>query len=80
MSVKTATLNDILATRSKMVWARRVNFDNLALDDIDKMQVWCETHCKGVWRCERYYALYFQFEIDEDALMFMLKFGGQGKK
>ena len=76
MSLKIATLNDVLATRSKMIWSRRINFDTLTFDDINEMKTWCETHCKGLWRCEQYYALYFQFENDADAVMFMLKFGG----
>jgi hypothetical protein len=80
MSVKTATLNDILATRSKMVWAHRINFDSLGLGDIDEMKSWCEKNCKDVWRCEQYYALYFQFSDDKDATMFMLKFGGKAAK
>ena len=73
-----ASLNDILTTRSKMTWARRINFDNISFNDIDEMQEWCKSHCTGLWRCEKYYALYFQFEVDQDAMMFMLKFGGRG--
>jgi hypothetical protein len=39
------------------------------------MAVWCITNCRGLWREEHYHALYFQFEDDYDAMMFMLKFG-----
>lgn len=77
MSLKIATLNDILATRSKMVWAHRINFESLAIADVEEMKTWCEKNCSDLWRCEQYYALYFQFSDDKDATMFMLKYGGR---
>lgn len=78
--LKIGSLNDILASRAKMTWPRRINFDGLFLSDIDEMESWCENNCKGLWRRERYHALYFQFDNDNDAMMFMLKFGGRGAK
>jgi hypothetical protein len=39
------------------------------------MKQWCEDNCKSIWRCEHFHALYFQFENDYDATMFMLKWG-----
>lgn len=76
MSVKIATLNDILLTRSKVVWSYRINFDSITVSDFEKMIAWCEMNCKDIWRYEKYYAQYFQFISDTDAMMFMLKFGG----
>jgi hypothetical protein len=39
------------------------------------MKSWCEDNCKSIWRCESHHALYFQFEDDYDATMFMLRWG-----
>lgn len=75
---KIGSLNEILASRAKMTWRRRLNFDDVLLTDLDLMKEWCEKNCKGIWRCEQYYACYFQFDNDEDAMMFAMKFSGKG--
>lgn len=73
---KVATLNDILATRSRAVFPYRVNFHTVGYDTLPQMKTWCEKNCKGIWRCEHVHALYFQFSDDYDATMFMLRWGG----
>lgn len=75
---KIASLNQLLATRARAVFPYRVNFDHIKLSQITEMADWCTNNCKGIWREEHYHALYFQFENDYDAVMFMLKFGGTG--
>ncbi len=75
---KVGSLNEILGTRSRAVFPYRINFDQIQLAQITEMADWCTRNCKGLWREEHYYALYFQFENDYDAVMFMLKFGGRG--
>ena len=72
---KIGSLSEILSTRSRAVFPYRVNFDTIGYDNLDKMKVWCETNCKGLWRSEHFFALYFQFENDYDATMFMLRWG-----
>jgi hypothetical protein len=45
------------------------------------MKEWCEEKCEGLWRCESFHALYFQFEQERDATMFMLRWGSaEGNK
>lgn len=79
--MKTATINDILATRSRAVFSHRVNFSQVGYNNLNTMREWCETNCQGLWRCNVIHALYFQFENDSDATMFMLRWGGaEGNK
>ena len=75
---KIASLNELLATRSRAVFPYRVNFNNITRNQIEEMATWCINNCKELWREEHYHALYFQFADERDAMMFMLKFGGRG--
>jgi hypothetical protein len=75
---KVTTLNEILATRARTMFPYRVNFNNIPVAQVEEMAVWCINNCTGLWREEHVHALYFQFENDYDAMMFMLKFGGRG--
>jgi len=75
---KVGTLNELLAIRARAVFPYRVNFNQIPIAQIEEMAVWCINNCTGLWREEHYHALYFQFENDYDAMMFMLKFGGRG--
>ena len=68
-------LTQILATRSRAVFSYRINFKNIGYANIDKMKEWCETNCEGIWRQETHYALYWQFEQERDAMLFMLRWG-----
>jgi hypothetical protein len=70
---KVATLGELLATRARAVFPYRINFNKVGYGNIESMKQWCEDNCKSLWRCESYHALYFQFEDDYDATMFMLK-------
>ena len=72
---RTVSIQEILATRARATFSYRVNFDNLLRDNLEPMRQWCTEHCTGLWRCESYYALYFQFEEEKDATMFMLRWG-----
>ena len=74
--LKTANLNKILANRSRATFPYRINFDRVGYETLPKMKEWCESNCKGLWRNEQVHAIYFQFEDDYDATMFMLKWGG----
>ena len=73
--LKTANIQEILATRARATFSHRVNFDSILRDNVEIMRQWCEKNCDGLWRCETYYALYFQFEEEKDATMFMLRWG-----
>jgi hypothetical protein len=75
---RVASLNELLATRARAVFPYRVNFDQITVAQVEEMAVWCINNCRALWREEHYHALYFQFEDDYDAMMFMLKFGGRG--
>lgn len=74
--MKIASLNDILATRAKATFAYRINFDRIPYDNLNTMNSWCENNCKGLWRGHNTYAIYWQFEDEKDAIMFMLRWGG----
>jgi hypothetical protein len=76
MAIKTPTLNSILATRARATFPYRINFNTVGYETLPRMKEWCESNCKGLWRNEQTHAIYFQFENDHDATMFMLKWGG----
>lgn len=79
--MKVANLRDIIATRARSTFAYRINFSTIEISNVDKMKAWCEDKCEGLWKSETYYALYFQFELEKDATMFMLKWGtAEGNK
>jgi len=79
--MRTASMNEILATRSRATFNHRINFEVVGYQSLPKMKQWCEENCQGLWRCESLHALYFQFENDRDATMFMLRWGGaEGNK
>jgi hypothetical protein len=73
--LKVGSVNEILATRSRATFSYRINFDNIRLGNVEKMNRWCEDNCQGLWRAETYHALYFQFAEERDATMFMLRWG-----
>ena len=75
MVVKTASINEILATRARATFSHRVNFDTIGYESMDQMRYWCEENCQGLWRLQHVHALYFQFEEERDAMMFMLRWG-----
>ena len=78
---KVGSLNNILGTRSRAIFPHRVNFDRVGYDTLPLMKAWCETHCKSIWRIEQIHAIYFQFEDDYDATMFLLKWAtAEGNK
>lgn len=74
--MKTADLQDILATRARAIFSHRINFDTIEYESLDLMREWCKDNCTGPWKLEHVHALYFQFENDRDATMFMLRWGG----
>jgi hypothetical protein len=74
--MKIATVQEVLATRARAIFPYRINFDKINYTTLPLMKQWCEDNCKSLWRCESYHALYFQFEDDYDATMFMLKWSG----
>jgi hypothetical protein len=78
VKTKVATLNDLLATRARARFPYRINFSSARLDNIEEMKEWCQLNCRDIWRCESYFAIYFQFGDDYDATMFALKWAGNG--
>ena len=78
---KIGNVREILATRARATFPYRINFDTIDYTNLPKMKEWCEEKCEGLWRNEQYYALYFQFELERDATMFMLRWGtAEGNK
>lgn len=73
MKTKIGNMNEILATRSRSVFKYRINFLTIGYDKRHVMNRWCEENCEGLWHSETYYSLYWQFELEQDAMMFMLR-------
>jgi hypothetical protein len=79
--LKTASLDEVMLTRSRSIFSHRINFQYVSLENKHQMNHWCEEKCKGIWRSENYFALYWQFTDDYDATMFMLRWGNaEGNK
>ena len=76
---KIATLNEVLATRVKIEFRYRFDFAEFPYEAFHEAKRWCERNCQGIWHIESTHALYFQFDNDRDATMFMLKWSGHGK-
>ena len=78
---KVASVNEILATRARATFSHRINFQTVSYEKLPKMKKWCDENCQGLWRNEQIHAIYFQFENERDATMFMLKWGtAEGNK
>ena len=75
MNTTLPSIVEVLATRARATFNYRINFDLIGLANLDTMRTWCHEKCTGLWRCESTHALYFQFEDDYDATMFMLRWG-----
>ena len=73
--MRIASVQEILATRARATFPYRINFEKLGYTNLDPMKKWCEENCQGLWRNEQYYAIYWQFEDEKDATMFMLRWG-----
>ncbi len=73
--LKTASIDEVLLTRSRSVWTHRINFDRISLENIELMNQWCEQNCRSIWRAETQFALYWQFTDEQDATMFALRWG-----
>lgn len=71
---KIGSLNELLASRARASFRYRVDFDSRV--DVNEINAWCEKNCRGLWRKNYTYAVYYQFEDDYDATMFMLRWGG----
>ena len=68
-------LKQVLATRARATFSHRINFDVVGYNIHHDMNKWCEETCEGLWRSETYHALYWQFEQERDAMLFMLRWG-----
>ena len=76
-----ASLNEVLLTRAREIFSHRINFDSVGLKNAQEMNQWCEQNCRGIWRSETYFAIYWQFTDEHDATMFMLRWGtAEGNK
>lgn len=74
--LKSAYIQQILATRSRATFSYRINFNTIGYGNLGPMTEWCQKNCQGLWRSETQYNLYWQFELERDATMFMLRWSG----
>lgn len=70
---RVASVNETLATRSRATFAYRINFKTIGFNNKDPMNEWCEQRCQGLWKSETFFAIYWQFELESDAIMFYLR-------
>ena len=68
-------LRRVLASRARTKFSHRINFHEVSHRQFSEMHDWCENNCRGLWNSHNRYAFYFQFEDDQDAVMFNLKYG-----
>ena len=73
--MKLAGIEEILSTRYRVEYKYRINFEKVGHGNKDLMNEWCENKCQGRWRSETQFALYWQFEEENDAFLFKLKWG-----
>jgi hypothetical protein len=79
--MKIASVREIMATRARATYSHRINFDAVGYSTLPAMKQWCEENCEGLWRNEQVHAIYWQFENERDAMMFMLRWGtAEGNK
>jgi hypothetical protein len=69
------TLGEVLATRVRTTFPYRINFNKIDYHNLQPMKDWLSKNCKGIYRFELVHAIYVQFVEEQDALMFMLKWG-----
>jgi len=73
--MKISNIQEIMATRSRATFSHRISFEQISYTNIDPMRDWCSKNCDGLWRCETIHAIYWQFELEQEAMMFMLRWG-----
>ena len=71
--MKIASIEQILATRVRATFPYRIDFERLGYANLDPMKAWCEEKCQGLWQHHYTHAIYFRFEDEKDAIMFMLR-------
>lgn len=71
--LRIASVREIMSTRARATYSHRVNFQTVGYTTVHDMNRWCEDHCSGLWRSETVHAVYWQFELERDALVFTLK-------
>jgi maleate cis-trans isomerase len=74
-NMEIASLREIMATRARAVFSHRINFADISHENLEKMEQWCLDNCEGLWDKHTQFALYFRFEEERDATMFMLRWG-----
>lgn len=68
-------LRRVLASRARTKFPYRINFIEISQRQFSEMHDWCEHNCKGLWNSHNRYAFYFQFDNNQDVVMFNLKYG-----
>jgi hypothetical protein len=66
-------LLELLNTRVRQHWNYRINFEQIGHPTLDLMKKWCEDNCQGRYNFNHVHALYFQFELERDAMLFKLR-------
>lgn len=73
--LRPAPLGEVLATRVRATFPYRINFNKVDYHNLQPMKNWLATNCKGTYNFELVHAIYVQFVEEQDATMFMLRWG-----
>lgn len=68
-------LGEVLATRARATFPYRINFNKVDYYNLQPMKDWLKENCKDIYRFELIHAIYVQFANEQDATMFMLRWG-----
>lgn len=69
------SLEEVLATRMRATFPYRINFQKVDYYNLEPMKDWLAKNCKGSYNFELVHAIYVQFVEEQDATMFMLRWG-----
>ena len=70
MELKIADLDQLLRSRVRIAYRYRVDIES---EKINEAIEWCEHNCKGLWNSHSGFAHYVQFENEQDAMLFSLR-------
>lgn len=63
-----------MSTRARSVYRHQVTMGSyIDIGKVAEMDVWCSKNCQGKWHVNTAFVCYYQFEEEQDAIMFTLK-------
>lgn len=67
-------LEQLMSTRARSEYRYQITIGGPKdIRHIADMDLWCSKNCKGKWKVNSVFLCYYQFEEEQDAVMFTLK-------